>query len=300
MIGDDLIYQAQLYDFNNLEEKKKEKICVIPSVTLQSLSAPRGYFENAIVELYCKEAINKDSVLAAINTNYDDKVPSESKHWMLCHFQLNAKEIRIYNSAQNCKLSERSRKAITNFIIALHATSGREAPLDEYHIRYVDTPQQTNGRDCGLFPIDIAKSIMEQTSLSNANEIQGTRRHLKEKLKDLGEIYNGRITGITKKDLREMNKIAKKVFERNKEYVFKQKEKSCHNDLNNSDRDNNWTMCDRNDSCQLHESSDQVFCIICRKWLHLCCPEVENDEDKSKNGNLIEHHKFFICKRCNE
>ncbi|XP_043693887.1 NEDD8-specific protease 1 [Telopea speciosissima] len=98
---------------------------------------------------------DKKLIILVVNNNDEVTMAEGGTHWSLLAYERSTNTFVHHDSiaGSNSLHAKRLRKALLGFIgSSCSETDGR-------YLEYTDTPQQTNGYDCGLYVLAIAKVI---------------------------------------------------------------------------------------------------------------------------------------------
>ncbi|KAL7631475.1 UNVERIFIED_CONTAM: hypothetical protein RMT77_018224 [Armadillidium vulgare] len=178
----DYTIQMKILKWKKDNEGKPDITGHIPSYYLQFLYY--STFETPIRYMYGKDLMEKDNLLVAINSQYENKNISGNvgNHWMLIDINFNDKELKLYNSMSNIKLSEHVKETLkTSYMqFICHECC---FILDDYKLNYIiDTPRQPNEWDCGICVINNAECILNQTDLKRKENFVRRREEIRREL----------------------------------------------------------------------------------------------------------------------
>ncbi|KAL7637000.1 UNVERIFIED_CONTAM: hypothetical protein RMT77_012758 [Armadillidium vulgare] len=246
-------------------------------------------FDVSIRHLYKNKVLEKDNMIFAINTDYEE----DGSHWFLCDWNFNNNCIRLFDSL-SCKIPNNVFNIIKNLIIVTYVTNNCSVELEKFKIHKIkDTPLQEHF-ECGICVVENAKSILKETKLHDTNV---DYRQLRKKLKMELETFNfpiNRWKNISNEKLSEIKNKCNFYQEKYQQYNFPEKKENYRPKIYTTIENRQWgRKCCKD--CKLSENWKEtegelimIQCKKCRTWYHSECV--------SQTVDTLE--KSFKCEKC--
>ncbi|KAF3455068.1 hypothetical protein FNV43_RR05516 [Rhamnella rubrinervis] len=143
------------FSFLSSSHPSQQILLVPPSISFWIMNCPLAEGLKEFLEPLCFPS--KDLIIFPVNDNNDVNEAEGGFHWSLLAFERKSNVFVHHDSCggMNARHAKRLYKAVVGFVSDSNSASN-SCPR---YLECIDSPQQRNGYDCGLYVIAIAKVI---------------------------------------------------------------------------------------------------------------------------------------------
>jgi len=263
------------------QQKKSDSILCVPTYLYQ-LAALED-FTPILQFCAAKKALNYDLIIIPFNTD----ITGCGYHWVLATVNFREREISVFNSIHSLKTLKHAAPKLMKVVACMYTSATETFQASDWKTSdVVNTPQQGNGYDCGVFTVVNACAIIDNTPLGPVNSVKA--RMWIHTLIEQYEPPKVRRAGLSHEKLqcfkKEVQAVTQTVHVSKADYTGTLKRL----DPNSKD----WTLC-LTSTCKgdPKHRDDYILCIICRRWFHLkCTPSADR-----LVVACTDYHKCLMC-----
>uniref|UniRef100_A0A671RNL3 Ubiquitin-like protease family profile domain-containing protein n=1 Tax=Sinocyclocheilus anshuiensis TaxID=1608454 RepID=A0A671RNL3_9TELE len=160
-----------IHDWKKVSPRSR---CLSPKTWLEGESieqlAALGHFSPVLQFCATNRALNYDDlVIIPFNTD----ISGSGCHWVLATANFREREISVFNSIHSLKTLKHVAPTLMKIIAYIFTSATENLQASDWKISdVVNTPQQDNGYDCGVFVVVNACAIIDNTPFGPVNSVK--------------------------------------------------------------------------------------------------------------------------------